>query len=105
MNLCHFRKYGTPLPPPYTPSLIELILHFFFLQMVMCALRCGENTENEFGIPVFVGKTVYIYTKTSPFIEIWKKIFLPMRKWLRKFCQPSLGAKIQSSRNYMLCVL
>jgi hypothetical protein len=43
-------------------------------------LRCGENTENEFGIPVFVGKSVYIYTKTSPFIEIWETIFLPMRK-------------------------
>ena len=48
-------------------------------------IRCGENTENEFGIPVFVGKTVYIYTKTSPFVEIWKQIFLPMRKWVEMF--------------------
>ena len=70
-----------------------------------CSVRCGENTENEFGIPVFVGKPVYIYTKTSPFIEILKKIFLPMRKWVHKFSQPPLGAEIQSSRNYMLWVL
>jgi hypothetical protein len=46
----------------------------------MCNLRCVENIENEFGILVFVGKPVYIYSKTSPFIEIWKQIFLPMRK-------------------------
>jgi hypothetical protein len=39
----------------------------------MCILRCGEKTENEFGLPVFVGKPVCIYTKTSPFIEIWEK--------------------------------
>ena len=57
--------------------------------LLACIVRCGENTENEFGIPVFVGKTVYIYTKTSPFVEIWKQILLPMRKWLQKFCRPT----------------
>jgi hypothetical protein len=72
---------------------------------VLALIRCGENIENEFDIPVFVEKPVYIYTKTSPFIEIWKKILLPMRKWLQKCCRPTLGAEIQSSRNYMLWVL
>jgi hypothetical protein len=49
-------------------------------KLMTCALRCGENNENEFDISVFVGKPVNIYTKTSPLIKIRKKIFLPMRK-------------------------
>ena len=71
-----------------------------------CIVRCGENTENEFGIPVFVGKPVYIYTKTSPFIEIWKKIFLPMRKWLQKICRPPLrGWNSKFSQLYVVGTL
>ena len=61
--------------------------------MGVCALRCGEITENEFDSSSFVGKSVYIYTKVSPFIKNWKQIFLPMRKWLGKFCRPPFRPK------------
>ena len=43
--------------------------------MGVCALRCGEITENEFDSSIFVGKPVYIYIKVSPFIFIGNKYF------------------------------